>query len=115
MCKDKTTASYTYQDKSFCYKYELVQYLTNRLGWSANEIANYMNISVASVYAHIMHVRSKNKQTTKRKVYSASEFETIMFHKMTFGDKTIVITDDAYRNLNINLDTNTDTLSISTK
>lgn len=115
MCKDKTTANYTYQDKSFCYKYELVQYLTNRLGWSANEIANYMNISVASVYAHIMHVRGKDSKKKTRRVYTASEFETIMFHKMTFGNKTIVITDDAYQNLNINLDTNTDTLSISTK
>lgn len=115
MCKDKTTANYTYQDKSFCYKYELVQYLTNRLGWSVNEIANYMDISIASVYAHILHIRSKNKQTKTRKVYSASEFETIMFHKMTFGNKTIVITDDVYQNLNIKLDTNTDTLSISAK
>lgn len=115
MCKDKTTANYTYQDKSFCYKYELVHYLTDRLGWSAKEIASYMNVSVASVYAHIMHVRAKDNKKKTRKVYSASEFETIMFHKMTFGNKTIVITDDAYQNLNINLDTNTDTLSISTK
>jgi len=115
MCKDKTTAKYTYKDKSFCYKYELVQYLTEKLRWPINEIANYMDISEASVYAHILHIRSKKKRANSRKVYSASEFETIMFHKMTFGNKTIVITDDAYRNLNINLDTKSDTLSISSK
>ena len=41
MCS-KTTAKYHYKDKSFCYKYELAQYLYNSVGMTYAQISKVL-------------------------------------------------------------------------
>jgi hypothetical protein len=41
MCS-KTTAKYHYKDKSFCYKYELAQYLYNSVGMTYAQICRVL-------------------------------------------------------------------------
>lgn len=41
MCS-RTTAKYHYKDKSFCYKYELAQYLYNSVGMNLSQICKVL-------------------------------------------------------------------------
>lgn len=167
MCKDKTTATYTINDRSFCYKHEAVKFLYNELHWSVEKIANYYGDSINNIQNHInykgsyltagksvseiivelyndhpkwtyariakkakcdksyvgqvlrangIHRRTlKNKTETKKKVFTSSEWEQVMFSRMVLQTNVseVRVTTELLSSIDVKVNPDTGVMTIN--
>lgn len=166
MCKDNTTAKYEINGQSFCYKYEIVQYMFNVMGLSVSSIAGHFNQSELSVIALIdykkpaktkeykskrqrvleiydahpnwtytriankakcahsyvsavLHakgvVHRKTKTTSKKKSFTANEWEQVMFNRMVLTNNVseIRVTNDLLATIDVKVNPDTGVMTIN--